>query len=169
VDGAFEQNTDQQVRVSSTVADQQIRSTTHRTSSVVASASRSARRSACRLLESDRAWKRVLQEIINRYLYTPIALRAAPSHMPPMPYHRFKVGQTVVAPIGGPDALIPRGPLTIVRLMPLANGEPQYRVRSSADGLERVVPESQLRRPEETLKERQHDEPTPARPGRWRR
>jgi hypothetical protein len=39
--------------------------------------------------------------------------------MRPMPYHRFKVGQTVVAPLGGPHALIPRGPHMIVRLLPL--------------------------------------------------
>ena len=67
----------------------------------------------------------------------------------PMPYHRFKVGQIVVAPFGGPDALIARGPHVIVRLLPLVGGEPQYRVRSSADGLERVVQESQIRRMEE--------------------
>ena len=65
-----------------------------------------------------------------------------------MPYHRFKVGQTVVAPIGGRDPLIPRGPLVVVRLLPLADGEPQYRVRSELDGLDRVVRESQIRLPE---------------------
>jgi hypothetical protein len=99
-----------------------------------------------------------------------IALRAAPSHMSPMPYHRFKVGQTVVAPTGGPDALIPRGPLTIMRLMPLADGEPQYRVHSSGDGLERVIRESQLRPMEETLNERHTEQPEHAkRPRRHRR
>jgi len=56
-----------------------------------------------------------------------------------MPYHRFKVGQTVVAPSEGRDLHIPRGPLVVVRLLPLADGEPQYRVRSDADGLDRVV------------------------------
>ena len=65
-----------------------------------------------------------------------------------MPYHRFKVGQTVVAPFGGRDPLIPRGPLVVVRLLPLADGEPQYRVRSELDGLDRVVRESQIRLPE---------------------
>jgi hypothetical protein len=62
-----------------------------------------------------------------------------------MPYHRFKVGQTVVAPFGGPDALIPHGPLVIVRLLPLVDGEPQYRVRSEAEGHERVVLERQIK------------------------
>jgi hypothetical protein len=62
-----------------------------------------------------------------------------------MPYHRFKVGQIVVAPSGEPHALIPRGQHVIVRLLPLEGGEPQYRLRSEADGLERVVAESQIR------------------------
>jgi hypothetical protein len=66
-----------------------------------------------------------------------------------MPYHRYKVGQTVEAPFSGSNALIPRGPLVIVRLMPLVAGEPQYRVRSTADGLVRAVLESQIRRVEE--------------------
>jgi hypothetical protein len=61
-----------------------------------------------------------------------------------MPYHRFKVGQTVVAPSGGPDALIPQGLHVIVRLLPLAGREPQYHIRSEADDLERVVQESQI-------------------------
>ena len=73
----------------------------------------------------------------------------APSQMHPVPYHRFKVGQTVEAPTGGPNAMIPRGPHIIVRLMPLVGGEPQYRIRSTADGIERVVVESQIRRIEE--------------------
>ena len=73
----------------------------------------------------------------------------APSQIGAMPYHRFKVGQTVVAPFGGRDLLIPRGPLVVVRLLPLADGEPQYRVRSELDGLDRVVRESQIRLAEE--------------------
>ena len=48
-----------------------------------------------------------------------------------MPYHRCKVGQTVYAPPGGLDALIPHGPFVIVRLLPLVDGEPHYRVRGS--------------------------------------
>jgi hypothetical protein len=62
-----------------------------------------------------------------------------------MPYHRFKVGRTVVAPSGGPGAAMPRGPLVIVRLLPVADGDPQYRVLSKIDGRERVVSEWQIR------------------------
>ena len=66
-----------------------------------------------------------------------------------MPGHRFKVGQTVVAPSSGPHALIPRGPHVIVRLLPQAGGEPQYRIRSTVDGLERVVLEGIIVRADE--------------------
>jgi hypothetical protein len=62
-----------------------------------------------------------------------------------MPYHRFKVGQMVVAPSGGLDALIPRGPFVIVRLLPFVNGEPHYQVRSLVDGHQRAVLERQIR------------------------
>jgi hypothetical protein len=62
-----------------------------------------------------------------------------------MPHHRFKAGQ-VVALVGGPGVQhIPHGPLVIVRLLPLVDGQPQYRVRSEADGLDRVVLESQIK------------------------
>ena len=62
-----------------------------------------------------------------------------------MPYHRFKVGQMVVVPSGGPHALIPRGPHVIVRLLPLTDDDPQYLIRSEVDGHERVVMERQIR------------------------
>jgi hypothetical protein len=68
-----------------------------------------------------------------------------PSQIHAMPYHRFKVEQTVVAPSGGPGAVIPRGPLVIVRLLPVVDGDPQYRVLSKIDGHERVVSERQIR------------------------
>jgi hypothetical protein len=61
-----------------------------------------------------------------------------------MPRHRFKVGQEVVALSGGRDALIPRGPQVIVRLLPLVGREPQYQVHSTADGHDRVVLEGQI-------------------------
>jgi hypothetical protein len=61
-----------------------------------------------------------------------------------MPYHRFKLGQTVVAPSGGQDALIPSGPYVIVRLLPLAGREPRYRVQSTVDGHERALLEGQI-------------------------
>ena len=59
-----------------------------------------------------------------------------------MPYHSFKVGQTVVAPFGGPHAFVPHGPFVIVRLLPLVADQPQYRVRSTVDRHERVITES---------------------------
>ena len=63
--------------------------------------------------------------------------------------HSFKVGQTVVAPYSGLHGLIPRGPYVIVRLLPQVDGEPQYRVRSAADGHERALLESQVKLMEE--------------------
>jgi hypothetical protein len=74
-----------------------------------------------------------------------VAKCVSPPQIHTMPYHRFKVGLTVVAPSGGPGAVIPRGPLVIVRLLPLADGDPQYRVLSKIDGRERVVSERQIR------------------------
>ena len=62
-----------------------------------------------------------------------------------MPYHRFRVGQTVVAPSGVRDALIPPGPYIVVRLLPADGGEPHYRVKSTADGHERALLEGQIR------------------------
>ena len=61
-----------------------------------------------------------------------------------MPFHRFKIGQTVVAPSGGLDGIIPRGPYVVVRLLPLVAGEPHYRVRSTIDQHERALLEGQL-------------------------
>jgi hypothetical protein len=62
-----------------------------------------------------------------------------------MPHHRFTVGQTVVAPSGVRDALIPHGPYVIVRLLPPVGSEPHYRVKSSVDGHERALLEGQIR------------------------
>jgi hypothetical protein len=76
---------------------------------------------------------------------SPIAVDVVPTYMGAMPYHRFKVGQTVVAPSEGRDLHIPRSPLVVVRLLPLVDGEPQYRVRSEAQGLDWVVLERQIR------------------------
>jgi hypothetical protein len=82
-----------------------------------------------------------------------------------MPYHRFKVGQTVYAPPGGLDALIPHGPFVIVRLLPLVDGEPHYRVRGTVDGREWAVLERQIRLVE---KRPALPEPPPPRPSRTR-
>jgi hypothetical protein len=90
-----------------------------------------------------------------------IASTAAPPQMCGVPYHRFKVGQTVAAPSGGPLALIPRGVHVIVRLLPLDGGEPQYRILSKVDGHERCVLESWIVPVEEDPKA---DEPAPRSP-----
>ena len=39
---------------------------------------------------------------------------------------------------------VPLGPYVIVRLLPVEHGEPHYRVRSSVDGHERALLESQI-------------------------
>ena len=44
---------------------------------------------------------------------------------------------------------IPLGPYVIVRLLPMEEGEPHYRVRSSVDGHERALLESQIMLPQE--------------------
>lgn len=60
--------------------------------------------------------------------------------------HRFKVGQQLVfrprglGHKGGAEAC------KIVRLMPIENGECQYRIRCTADNVERIVREGQLSR-----------------------
>ncbi len=87
-------------------------------------------------------------------MMTSIASSLAPLHTLHVPYHRFKVGQTVVAPSGGPHALIPRGPHVIVRLLPLLGREPQYRIRSTVDSHERMVLESQIRLVDAKLSDR---------------
>ena len=66
-----------------------------------------------------------------------------------MSAHRFRVGQTVVVPWSGPQVGIRPGPYVIVRLLPMEDGEPHYRVRSSADGHERALLESQIKAREE--------------------
>jgi hypothetical protein len=77
---------------------------------------------------------------VRRVAFVPVS-----SHIRAMPYHRFKVGQTVVAPSGARDALIPSGPYVIVRLLPPIGDAPHYRVKSTADGHERALLEGQMR------------------------
>ena len=56
---------------------------------------------------------------------------------------RFKVGDTVrVEQRVNPH--IPSGNYKVVRLLPTVEGDHQYRLRSSLDGQERVVRESEL-------------------------
>jgi hypothetical protein len=60
--------------------------------------------------------------------------------------HKFTVGQMVQFSPGALEDSTARGKYTIVRLMPSEARDFQYRVRSSIDGRERVVRESQLAR-----------------------
>jgi hypothetical protein len=83
-----------------------------------------------------------------------------------MPAHRFRVGQTVVVSWSGPQVGVPPGPYVIVRLLPVEDGEPHYRVRSSVDGHERALLESQIKAREERPAK---VEAPPARPSRRRR
>ena len=62
-----------------------------------------------------------------------------------MSTHRLRVGQTIVVPFSGPQGAIPHGPYVVVRLLPLVDGEPHYRVRSEVDGHERALLEGQIR------------------------
>jgi hypothetical protein len=58
-----------------------------------------------------------------------------------MTYHTFAIDQLVVAHALG----APEGPYRIVQLLQLANGIPQYRVKSVVDDHERTLPESALK------------------------
>ena len=61
-----------------------------------------------------------------------------------MKAHRFTVGQTVTFSRSGPPRSAPRETFKIVRLLPAEASDQQYRVKSTLDGHERVVKESQL-------------------------
>lgn len=56
---------------------------------------------------------------------------------------KFSVGQSVEL-VAGPHRLSPLGRFEIVRLMPTEHGSRQYRIRSQADGHERMVVEAEL-------------------------
>ena len=58
--------------------------------------------------------------------------------------HKFKAGQTVELLRKQELHVKPLGMFEVVRLMPIEHGEWQYRIRSLADGHERVVLEAEL-------------------------
>ncbi len=61
-----------------------------------------------------------------------------------MPTHKFKIGQTVF--LGRSLGLnIPGGSYTVVKRLPLRDGDFEYRIRGINEPFERVVRESQLR------------------------
>ena len=68
-----------------------------------------------------------------------------------MSEHQFSVGQNIAAMGAG----VPPGPYQISRLLPVADGVPQYRAKSVVDQHERALPETAMRpvhrRPEPIL------------------
>ncbi len=61
-----------------------------------------------------------------------------------MKSHKFAVGQTVRFSPGSKSYSGPGDNYKVVRLLPAEANDYQYRVKSSTDGHERVVKESQL-------------------------
>ena len=61
-----------------------------------------------------------------------------------MLHHKFSVGQEVNFLPTVMDFNVPRGTYRVVRQMPMEGGGFTYRVKSIADGHERVIRESQL-------------------------
>jgi hypothetical protein len=61
-----------------------------------------------------------------------------------MKLHKFAVGRTVDLLPAPSTANIPAGRYTIQRLLPTDRGEPQYRVKHTRDGHERVLLEGQF-------------------------
>jgi len=59
--------------------------------------------------------------------------------------NKFIVGQTVEFMPGRWDSNVPTGTYTVTRVMPSDHEGRTYRVRSTRDGQERVLPEQQLR------------------------
>ena len=58
--------------------------------------------------------------------------------------HKFKAGQKVNLVFGRSSGPAPSGKFEIVRTLPETGGTNQYRVRSVADGQERVVAEFEI-------------------------
>jgi hypothetical protein len=61
-----------------------------------------------------------------------------------MTQYKFKVGQTVRMVASRLRSGLPTGSFQIVRLLPEERGTNQYRIKSTIDGQERVVLESEL-------------------------
>jgi hypothetical protein len=61
-----------------------------------------------------------------------------------MQIHKFRVGETVHYRPNAFDRATSRGDYEILRLLPAEGTDNQYRLKSVADGHERVVRESQL-------------------------
>jgi hypothetical protein len=61
-----------------------------------------------------------------------------------MPEHKFRIGQAVEYFVGRRFDRLAGGGYTIVRLLPLEQNIPQYRIKSTRDGRERLVHESEI-------------------------
>ncbi len=64
-----------------------------------------------------------------------------------MTNHKFEIGKVLRAGVPGrTDSVIPAGSYEIMRHLPSRDGErdPQYRIRATVDGHERIVRESDL-------------------------
>jgi hypothetical protein len=65
-----------------------------------------------------------------------------------MASHKFKLG-SMVELVGAMRLNAPREPFEIVRLLPGAGDDPEYRIKGPNEQHERVAKESELRRPRE--------------------
>jgi hypothetical protein len=63
-----------------------------------------------------------------------------------VPWHRFRIGERVQSLHGGTTRLSTKEIYEIVRLLPEAAGEFQYRIKSTEDSHERVPKEGELRK-----------------------
>lgn len=68
--------------------------------------------------------------------------------------HSFAVGQRIEVASGRFDGAAPPGIYTVVRLLPNDSSDREYRVKSTHDGHERVMRESQIRRAPTTQESR---------------
>jgi hypothetical protein len=58
--------------------------------------------------------------------------------------HRFKMGQTVI--YHAPRRILASSKYTVVKLLPLEDGERKYRIKAATESFERVAKESELTR-----------------------
>ncbi len=63
-----------------------------------------------------------------------------------MASYKFVIGEQVVFLPQATDYHVPRGTYTVIRRMPFEGNTCSYRVKNTADGHERVIPETQLDR-----------------------
>jgi hypothetical protein len=74
-----------------------------------------------------------------------------------MPYHRFKIDQTVVPS----TPTVTSGRYTILQLVPIGDAGPRYRIRRIADGFECLVLEGEIRLPDANMGDGRSGSPMP--------